>query len=65
MDLGTSARIGRSLTMGAARPAVAREMGGPDGGSPAPGPAPVVTDTECGASWGVVEWACWTGGSWP
>ena len=55
MDLGTSALIGRSLTAGAARPAGAREIGGPEGGSPAPGPAPVVTDTECGASWGVVE----------
>ena len=55
MDLGTSALRGRSLTMGAASPAVAREMGGPEGGRPAPGPAPVVTLTECGASWGVVE----------
>ena len=63
MDLGTSALRGRSLTMGAASPAVAREMGGPEGGRPAPGPAPVVTLTECGASWGVVECACWTGGS--
>ena len=55
MDLGTSAGalMGRSLTMGAGR-----EMGGPGGGRPGP---PEVTLTECGASWGVVEWACWTG----
>ena len=70
IDLGISAgaRMGRSLTIGAGRPPGASEMGGPEGGRPAPGPAPapgpVVTDTECGASWGVVEWACCTG-SWP
>ena len=58
--------MGRSLTMGgAARPAAARLIGGPCGG-PCPGggrppPPPVVTDTECGASCGVVECACCTG----
>ena len=60
MDLGTSAGalMGRSLTMGAARPAAGRVMGGPEGGRP---PPPEVTLAECGASWGVVEWACCTG----
>ena len=45
--------MGRSLTMGGAdSPPAGSVMGGPVGGSPtpAPGPAPVVTDTECGAS---------------
>jgi len=66
MDLGTSAGalMGRSLTMGAGRPPGARLMGGPPGcGRPpgwGPGPAPVVTLTECGASCGVVECACCT-----
>ena len=57
--------MGRSLTMGAVRPAAAKLIGGPCGG-PWPGggrppPPPVVTETECGASWGVVECACCTG----
>lgn len=62
MDFGMSAgALGSSLTMGAGgRPAAGRVMG-TLGGRPEPGPAPVVTDTEWGASWGVVEWACWAG----
>ena len=31
----------------------------PEGGPP--GGPPAVTETLCGASWGVVEWACCTG----
>lgn len=58
MDLGISAGalMGRSLTMGAARPPAGRLMGGPEGGrDPGPAAPPEVTLTECGASCGVVE----------